>query len=76
MVTVRYWASARQAAGVVEEQMDVATLAELRAHVVDRPALSRVCSASSYLVDGQQVPADAVLPDGVVVDVLPPFAGG
>jgi len=76
MVTVRYWASARQAAGVVEERIEASTLAELRATLAERPTLDRVCAASSYLVDGRQAAADAVLAEGAVVDVLPPFAGG
>jgi molybdopterin converting factor small subunit len=76
MVTVRYWASARQAAGVVEESIQAGTLAELRAALADRPELGRVCAACSYLVDGSQADADATLPENAVVDVLPPFAGG
>ena len=76
MVTVRYWASARQAAGVVEETVQAATLAELRAILLGRPTLGPICATSSYLVDNRQAPADAVLEDGAVVDVLPPFAGG
>jgi len=76
MVTVRYWASARQAAGVVEESVDAGSLAELRALLAERPALTRICAASSYLVDGRQAEADEHLPEGAVVDVLPPFAGG
>ncbi len=76
MVTVRYWASARQAAGAVEEHIEAATLAELRTALAGRPSLGRICAASSYLVDGQQAAPDTALAEGAVVDVLPPFAGG
>ncbi len=31
---------------------------------------------STLLVDGQAADEQTVLPDGAVVDVLPPFAGG
>jgi len=41
------------------------------------PALARVLSVSSFLVDGTVCrSATAALPDGATVDVLPPFAGG
>lgn len=76
MVTVRYWAAAREAAGAVEESLAVTSMAQLRALLAERPGLDRVCASSSYLIDGQQAAADAVLVDGAVVDVLPPFAGG
>lgn len=76
MVTVRYWASARQAAGAVEERVEAATLDELRTALAERPVLGRICAASSYLVDGQQAAGDTVLAEDAVVDVLPPFAGG
>ena len=42
--------------------------------------LDEVVRRSSFLVDGTPVgrrdPADVRLPDGAVVEVLPPFAGG
>jgi sulfur-carrier protein len=76
VITVRYWAAAREAAGTREERLEAASMEELRALLAGRPALDRVCSASSYLVDGAQAAPGALLPDGAVVDVLPPFAGG
>ncbi|SNQ50020.1 Molybdopterin converting factor, small subunit [Frankia canadensis] len=81
-VTVRYWAAARAAAGVAEETVPARTLAELFVIVAARhggslPAVLRRCS---YLVDdcpvGRRDPAGVVLPDGAVVEALPPFAGG
>jgi molybdopterin converting factor small subunit len=53
-----------------------ATVAELRAQLAARPALSGVIKASSILVDSVASGDDAALPDGAVIDVLPPFAGG
>jgi molybdopterin converting factor small subunit len=35
-----------------------------------------VLEVAALLVDGQTVDDHAALPDGAVVDVLPPFAGG
>jgi sulfur-carrier protein len=84
MVTMRYWAAAKHAAGVAEETLDAATLAEAMAEATARrPAAGEfraVLARSSFLVDGEQVggrAADAVpLGEGTVIEVLPPFAGG
>jgi molybdopterin converting factor small subunit len=84
VVTVRYYASARAAAGVNEERLDLASLAEptLAALVASLAAghgdrLTRVLAAASYLVDGVAWhDRDAALPAGATVDILPPFAGG
>jgi molybdopterin converting factor small subunit len=79
MVTIRYWAGARAAAGRAEETLPVDTLGALLAEVGGRPALAKVLPACSLLLDGQAVRRDDTslrLPDEAVVDVLPPFAGG
>jgi sulfur-carrier protein len=52
------------------------TLGELRRSLSERPELSAVIAASSFLVDGGTQSIEDPLPDGSVVDVLPPFAGG
>lgn len=86
-VTVRYWAAAKDAAGVAEETFDGPfdsfghLLQSVRAaHKAGEKDLPRVLLRCSFLVDGQPVgtrPHDAVpLADGSVVEVLPPFAGG
>jgi molybdopterin converting factor small subunit len=75
-VVVRYWAGARRAAGVAEEELDAASVQALRDVLAARPAFVTMSGVLSYLVDGSQVPDDALLPHGAVVDVLPPFAGG
>ncbi|GAA2427137.1 MoaD/ThiS family protein [Actinomadura vinacea] len=82
--TIRYWAAAKAAAGVDEEPYDAATLADAlaRAALLDgRGAdFGQVVARSSFLVDGAPVgtrPHEAIdLPEGGVVEVLPPFAGG
>lgn len=88
MVTVRYFAGARAAAGVGEEAYDAADApdlaallaAVLRARGEAGAPLARVLDVCSLLVDGDPVgrrPHDAVaLRDCAVVEVLPPFAGG
>ncbi|MGV9771126.1 MoaD/ThiS family protein [Streptosporangium sp. NPDC003464] len=79
--TIRYWAAAKDAAGVAEEPFEAATLAELMADVTaGRDSLAQVVRRSSFLVDGDPVGRRAhetiVLADGATVEVLPPFAGG
>lgn len=79
MVTVRYWAGARAAAGRAEEVVDAGTVGELLAALGGRADLARVLTAASLLVDGEAVrreDAGRALASGATVDVLPPFAGG
>jgi molybdopterin synthase sulfur carrier subunit len=87
MVTVRYWAAAKQAAGVAEEKVGAGTLAEALAEVMTArgstpaaSALAAVLARSSFLVDGVPVgsraPDSVPLTDAAVIEVLPPFAGG
>ena len=80
--TLRYWAAARAAAGVAEEQTSAQTLAEalLLARSVRDDRFGRVLSVCSFVVDGDPVGArdhaEVRLSPGGLVDVLPPFAGG
>jgi molybdopterin converting factor small subunit len=80
--TVRYFAAAKAAAGVGEEQVEATTLAEALAEVRDRHGdrLARVLTACSFVVDeapvGSRDHADVLLGPDTVVDCLPPFAGG
>ena len=81
-VTVRYWAAAKQAAGVAEETLDADTLAGAIAAALARRGqdqrLRSVLDRSSFLVDGSAVRGaeQVVLPEAAVIEVLPPFAGG
>ena len=83
-VTIRYWAAAKEAAGMPEESLEAVTLAEaLNAIVASRKPggrLQEVLSRSSFLVDAAPVgraPRESILlDDGAVIEVLPPFAGG
>lgn len=80
IVTMRYWAAAKEAAGVAEETVTADTLAAALGVVRDRERLNAVLARSSFIIDGHPVgtrAADAVLlTDGAVIEVLPPFAGG
>lgn len=80
--TMRYWAAAKAAAGTHEEPYEAGTLAEAVAAAKARRGeeFARVVRRSSFLIDGDPVgsrPHESVpLPEGGVVEVLPPFAGG
>jgi sulfur-carrier protein len=80
--TIRFWAAARDAAGVAEETYDAPTLAAALAAVRERhgTALSRILDRCSYVVDeapvGGREHALVELSAGGTVEVLPPFAGG
>ena len=84
MVTVRYWAAAKHAAGVAEETLSAATLAEALAAVAASRAGSAdfqaVLARSSILVNGEQAARRAAetvpLDEGTIIEILPPFAGG
>jgi sulfur-carrier protein len=83
-VTIRYWAAAKDAAGVADEAVEAGTLAEALDVIVARRGgdtrLRSVLTRSSFLVDGvsagRHVPADLVLAEAAVIEVLPQFAGG
>ena len=85
-VTVRYWASARAAAGVSSDELAVTgpvSLAELRDRAValhPGTRLEAVLGVCSVLVGDQPVgsrdPATVEISPGDTVEFLPPFAGG
>ena len=83
-VLVRYWASARAAAGVGEETVTTSgplTLAQLVAEVTtDRPELGRVLAVCSTVIGdrptGSAERHSVTVAPGDVVEFLPPFAGG
>ncbi len=84
MVTVRYWAAVRSAAGIAEEQVEARTLAELRHEILrrhrDSDRFADVLSICSTLIGsvpvGARDPSEVTLSTGDTVELLPPFAGG
>ncbi|MCA1675979.1 MAG: MoaD/ThiS family protein [Actinobacteria bacterium] len=82
LVTVRYFAGARAAAGMPSEDLELhegATVADALDVVTERhgDALSKVLAACSFLLDSVAVRDRTVpLPPDAELDVLPPFAGG
>ena len=85
-IDVHYWASARAAAGVSGDALEVdgpITLADVVRRAAELhpgtrlPDVLKVCSA---LVGDQPVasedPGEVLVPPGATVEFLPPFAGG
>jgi sulfur-carrier protein len=81
MVTVRYFAGARAAAGTDTEPVFVdsaATVAQLGSELsrLHGAALARVLPVCTFLIDDMAGDQHAPLSSCTTVDVLPPFAGG
>ena len=80
VLTVRYFAGARAAAGGVStETIEATSLQELTGVLAARHGerLAAVLRVASFLVDGLAChDRTAALPVGATIDVLPPFAGG
>ncbi|GAA1853357.1 MoaD/ThiS family protein [Microbacterium koreense] len=77
MARVRYFAAAEELAGRSEETRAEATLGDLRtALAAERPGLGGILPRCAVLVGGSRVDDDTPLDADVLVDVLPPFAGG
>ena len=83
-VTIRYWASARSAAGISNERVAAATLAALLTEISrrhrDRDRFDDVIANCSILIGetpvGAREPSEVRLHPGDTVEFLPPFAGG
>ena len=80
MLTVRYFAGARAAAGGLSaEEVSAGSLDDLAVLLTERHGerLGLVLKAASFLIDGLAChDRHAALPTRATVDVLPPFAGG
>jgi sulfur-carrier protein len=84
IVTLRYWAAAKEAAGIAEETIAADTLAgalsAAGASASQDSVFRAVLARSSFLIDGNPVgvraPDAVMLYDASVIEVLPPFAGG
>ena len=76
-VTIRYWASARAAAGCDIESLTGHRVGDvLEAAAAAHPGLGAVLEVSTILLDGVAVTASQPLSEGSTLEVLPPFAGG
>ena len=79
-IRVRLFAGAAEAVGAAALVSSAGTLGELVAELVavsGEPATQGVLERCSFLASGQRLDEPgSVLPEGALVDVLPPFAGG
>ncbi len=85
-VTLRYWASARAAAGTDSDTLEVTgpvSLADLLARARethDSPRFAQVLACCSLMVGDRPVttddPSTVLVDPGATVEFLPPFAGG
>jgi molybdopterin synthase sulfur carrier subunit len=76
-VTIRYWASARAAAGCDSESFTGHHVGDvLEAAAVAHTGLGVVLQVSTILRDGRPVTTFEPLSKGTILEVLPPFAGG
>jgi molybdopterin synthase sulfur carrier subunit len=86
VITARYWAGARSAAGVDEDVFEVTgpvTLAEIVRRVLSAhpgPDVARTIQVCSVLLGDRPVSSedagDVVVAPGSTIEFLPPFAGG
>lgn len=80
MVTLLYFAAAREKAGISSERLELpagATVGALLEVVRARhPALAEVLPRCRIAVDQAFTGADATVPDGAEVALIPPVAGG
>ena len=77
-VRVRFYAAARDAAGVREREVLPGTLEEILLGISeDNPRLKEVLARCSFLIDGAICHDHGVeIHSGSTLDLLPPFAGG
>ena len=76
-VTIRYWASARAAAGCDSECFTGHYVGDvLQSAASAHIGLAGVLAVSTILLDGRPVIATQPLSEGTTLEVLPPFAGG
>lgn len=83
-ITIRYWAAAKEAAGIPEETLEAASLADALTAAIARhepgSRLPEILARSSFLVNAApagRAPRESIMLDeGAVIEVLPPFAGG
>lgn len=76
MVTVRFFAAVREAAGTSELQIPAGPVIPQLLAMELGPRFAQVLSVCSVVSDGYRLGPDGAVPDGAQVDVLPPFAGG
>ena len=86
-ITLRYWASARAAAGTESDELEVSgptsladLLAQVKARHQDSSRFADVIACCALMVGDRPVttsdPTEVMVQPGATVEFLPPFAGG
>ncbi|MEY3559074.1 MAG: hypothetical protein RL374_1780 [Actinomycetota bacterium] len=78
VAVIRFFAQAREAAGVGQAEIAGATVADVldNAVIAFGEGLQRVIAMSKVWVNGEEVPRDHLVNDKDEVAVLPPVSGG
>lgn len=80
MVRIRFWAGAREVAGAAEQSLSPGRLADVLAALRQEHGtrMEQLLAVSVLLLDGAQIARDddVDVPDGALLEVLPPYAGG
>lgn len=76
MVTVRFFAGAREAAGTDRVTIEPGPVIPALLAMDLGPRFAQVLGVCSVVSDGYRLGPGDEVPDESVVDVLPPFAGG
>jgi len=78
MARLRLFANLRELAGTSETEVDGSTVGEVLQNATERfgEAFGRALETSQVWVNGDRSPADAPVPDGAEVAVIPPVSGG
>lgn len=79
-ITVRYFAQARDLAGLREEHFELPGLLHVQeavSRIIEtHPRLSEVQRATRIVINGRMTDENLVLKDGDVIALVPPTAGG
>lgn len=76
MVTVRLFAAAREAAGIDRLEITAGPVIPALLGLGLGPRFEAVLQVCSVVSDGYRLESGDAVPEGALVDVLPPFAGG
>lgn len=80
-ITVKFYGGSAEEAGVEQLTISEDEVPESLGELIDRlseekPSLGAVLQVSSFLVNREIADRKSRIPEGAVIDVLPPFAGG
>ena len=76
-VTARLFAGVRERAGQSTVEVDGATIADVRASLAETcPPVAELLGSCRFALNDEFVTDETPVPDGAIVDVIPPVSGG